>query len=120
MSLPLTHEILEGAYEFLRTTPPFNKWQLPHADEVMLVVSSHKGHVGYYRGPRRKINMHEIGISHACVGHTNTLLRTMAHEMIHQYQRRNRTETPHTEHNAEFTKLARVVCRYHGWDEKEF
>jgi hypothetical protein len=44
----------------------------------------------------------------------------MAHEMIHQYQQRERTETANTEHNAEFLRLAGVVCRHHGWDEKEF
>jgi hypothetical protein len=44
----------------------------------------------------------------------------MAHEMIHQHQQRQRTDTPNTEHNAEFMRLARAVCRHHGWDEKEF
>ena len=120
MALLLTPQIIEGAYEFLRATPPFRNWKLPHADEVTFVVSRHKLHVGYHRGSRRKIYSHEIGISSACVGHTNTLLRTMAHEMIHQYQQRARTETPGAEHNAEFIRLARRVCRYHGWDEKEF
>jgi hypothetical protein len=120
MALRLTPEIIEGAYEFLRTTPPFRGWNLPHADEVTFVVSRHKLHVGYHRGSRRKIHSHEIGISQACVGHTNTLLRTMAHEMIHQHQQRQRTDTPNTEHNAEFTRLARIVCRHHGWDEGEF
>ncbi|MBI3676025.1 MAG: SprT-like domain-containing protein [Proteobacteria bacterium] len=120
MALRLTPEIIEGAYEFLRLTPPFKNWRLPHADEVEFVVSRHHLHLGYYRGLRRKVHSHEIGISETCVGHTNTLLRAMAHEMIHQYQQRARTETPNTEHNAEFKRLARTVCRHHGWDEKEF
>jgi len=120
MALSLTPDMLEAAYEFLRTTPPFKSWHLPHADEVTFVVSRHKKFVGYHRGIRRKIYDHEIGISDVCVGHTNTLLRTLAHEMIHQYQQRARTDTPNTEHNAEFMRLARIVCRYHGWDEKEF
>jgi hypothetical protein len=120
MGMSLTPDIIEASYEFLRTTPPFRKWQLPHADEVTFVVSRHKNHIGYHRGTRRKVNSHEIGISEACVGHTNTLLRTMAHEMIHQHQQRQRTDTPNAEHNAEFGRLARIVCRYHGWDEKEF
>ncbi len=120
MPIVLTPEIIEGAYEFLRTTPPFRNWRLPEADEVTFVVSRHKRYVGYHRGTRHKIYDHEIGISEVCVGHTNTLLRTMAHEMIHQHQQRSRTQTAHTEHNAEFMRLARIVCRYHGWDEKEF
>lgn len=120
MSLRLTPELMEGAYEFLRLTQPFRGWHLPHADEVEFVVSRHRSHVGYHRGIRRKVRSHEIGISELYVGHSNTLLRTMAHEMIHQYQQRNRTETANTEHNAEFMRLAKVVCRYHGWDVKEF
>lgn len=120
MALRLTPEIIEGAYEFLRRTPPFKAWRLPHADDVEFVVSRHQAHLGYHRGIRRKLHSHEIGISEACVGHTATLLRTMAHEMIHQHQQRTRTETPNTEHNAEFKRLARIVCRRHGWDEREF
>ncbi len=120
MALRLTPEVMEGAYEFLRLTPPFKNWRLPHADEVEFVVSRHRGYVGYHRGIRRKVRSHEIGISEICVGHTNTLLRTMAHEMIHQHQQRTRTETPNAEHNAEFLRLAKITCRYHGWDEKEF
>ena len=120
MSLRLTPDIIEGAYEFLRMTPPFRGWRLPPADEVEFVVARHRRYLGYHRGLRHKVNSHEIGISDSCVGHTNTLLRTMAHEMIHQYQQRKRTETSNTEHNAQFHKLARQVCRYHGWDEKEF
>jgi len=34
MTLPLTPATLTAAYEFLRTTPPFKGWKLPHADEV--------------------------------------------------------------------------------------
>lgn len=120
MGLPLTPAVIGGAYEFLRLTQPFRSWKLPPAGEVEFVVSRHPLEVGYHRGVRRKIRSHEIGISERCVGHTNTLLKTVAHEMIHQYQQRQRTETPHTEHNAEFLRLARVVCLRHGWDEKEF
>ncbi|MBI3678442.1 MAG: SprT-like domain-containing protein [Proteobacteria bacterium] len=120
MALRLTPEIIEGAYEFLRRTPPFKNWRLPHADDVEFVVSRHPLQLGYYRGISRDLHAHEIGISETCVGHTNTLLRTMAHEMIHQHQQRARSETANTEHNAEFKRLTRLVCRHHGWDEREF
>jgi hypothetical protein len=118
--LKLTPELLAGGYEFLRITPPFKAWRLPPASHVEFVVSRHRLYVGYHRGIRHKVRSHEIGVSAVCVGHTNTLLKTIAHEMIHQYQQRARTETAHTEHNAEFMRLARKVCCYHGWDEKEF
>lgn len=120
MALQLTPAVIAGAYEFLRLTPPFRAWKLPPAGEVEFVVCRHRMQLGYHRGIRRKVRSHEIGISENCVGHTNTLLKTMAHEMIHQHQQRARTETSGAEHNAEFIRLARRVCRFHGWDEKEF
>src|SRR6185437_13045307 len=84
MGLPLTPALIAGAYEFLRLTPPFKGWKLPPAGEIEFVVSRHRNHVAYHRGLRRKTRAHEIGISEVCVGHTDTLLRAMAHEMIHQ------------------------------------
>src|SRR5262245_58229754 len=36
--LTLTPEMLEGAYEYLRVSPPFCSWDLPHADQVMFRV----------------------------------------------------------------------------------
>ena len=97
MALRLTPAVIAGAYGFLRATPPFRTWKLPPATEVEFVVSRHRMELGYHRGVRRKVRSHEIGISENCVGHTNTLLKTMAHEMIHQYQQRARTETPGAE-----------------------
>lgn len=120
MALRITPDIIEGAYEFLRLTPPFKKWNLPHADDVEFVVARHHRYLGYHRGVQYKRHSHEIGISEVCVGHTNTLLRVMAHEMIHQHQQRTRSDTPNTAHNADFKRLARLVCRHHGWDEREF
>jgi hypothetical protein len=120
MSIDLTPQIIAQAYELLRLTPPFRQWKLPSSADVSFVVSRHRMTIGYHRGLRRKIKWHEIGISSNRVGHTSTLLRTVAHEMIHQHQQRARTETANTEHNAEFLRLAKRVCKVHGWDEKEF
>ena len=120
MTLRLTPDVLEACYEFWRTLPPFKVWNLPHADEVEFVVSRHPTHSGYHRGRRRDIHSHEIGISEVCVGHIDTLNRAVAHEMIHQYQQRAGTETANTEHNAEFKRIARHVCRVHGFDARAF
>ncbi len=121
MGLPLSPDLIAGAYKFLRLTPPFRGWKLPHADEVEFVVSRQPFPCRLPSRLRRKVRSHEIGISEVCVGHTGTLLRAMAHEMIHQYQQRARTETPHTPNTTPNSSgWARLVCRYHGWDEKEF
>ena len=36
--LTLTPDMLESAYEYLRVSPPFCRWGLPHADHVMFRV----------------------------------------------------------------------------------
>jgi hypothetical protein len=118
MTLPLTPDIIEAAYEFLRVTPPFKGWRLPPGDDVVFHVCGSKW-MGYYC---REIatGLHHISLSAKRVGHTNTVFHVMAHEMIHLHQAVAKTETANTEHNAEFNRLARQVCRLHGWDWKEF
>jgi hypothetical protein len=81
---------------------------------------AHRVNIGYHNGIPRKVRSHEVSISQNRVGHTSILMRTVAHEMIHQYQLRAWPETANTEHNAEFVRLAKRVCRVHGRDEKEF
>jgi hypothetical protein len=118
VTLRLTPDMLVGAYEFLRSCEPFRAWRLPHADEIEFHVISARDRRGHYcRGDEAD---HRIAISAANVGHTETLIRTLAHEMIHLLQREQRRETANTEHNAEFKRLARLVCLYHGFDPRAF
>lgn len=118
MSLRLSPEMLAAAYDFLCASAPFRGWKLPASDEVefhVLAARDRRGH--YCRGDGVA---HRIAISAATVGHTETLIRTVAHEMIHLYQRERRTETGNAEHNAEFLRLARFVCLHHGFDPRAF
>lgn len=70
----------------------------------------------YQYGPGDR---HEITLSCVNVGHTDTLLRAMAHEMCHLRQLLRKTEG-RGQHNAEFRRLGARVCRYHGWDGRLF
>ena len=115
----LTPDIVAGAYEYLRTTPPYRGWKLPHADEVEFVITRNRW-TGQHRGYHRDRTRHEIGISELCASYSETIMRCVGHEMIHQYQRLKGSETPNTEHNAEFAKLALLACRHHGWDPRNF
>lgn len=118
MTLRLTPDMLIGAYEFLRACEPFRAWRLPHADEIEFRVINARDRRGHYcRGDEAR---HCIAVSAANVGHTETLIRTLAHEMIHLFQRERALETPNTEHNAAFKRLARLVCLYHGFDPRAF
>jgi hypothetical protein len=119
LSLPLTPEILEAAYEFLRCTPPFKGWKLPQGEEVEFVVSrlqDREGDHTTYRGT----SDHVIRVSSKRIGHTTSLVVVMAHEMIHAKQAVAKTFTANAEHNAEFRRLATNVCKLHGFDPKTF
>lgn len=117
MTLPLDPETLEAAYEYLRTTPPFNRWNLPDGEDVSFKVVRDPALRGWYdvRGGK-----HTIAISSRCIGHSVNLIATMAHEMIHLHQRDVKIETSGTQHNAAFNALADRVCRHHGFDPKLF
>ena len=115
--LPLNCEMLAGAYDYLRITPPFREWNLPDSEDVefRVTLSHDQGeHEMAGRGRRRH---HIIRVSSRCIGHTDSLMMVMAHEMQHMHQDRTDQSTQ-AEHNAAFVMDARVVCAWHGWDLK--
>ena len=117
MTLRLTPDIIEAAYNFIKATLPFSRWKLPSADEIEFHVGraqiygchSHEG------GTK-----HRIMVSEGKVGRTLSLIATIAHECIHLYQAENGLETKNTEHNADFHKRAKRICALHGYDPKLF
>lgn len=111
--------MLAASYDFLRTTPPFRAWRLPPSDEIELNVISLRDREGEYTR-YCGTSEHIIGISGTRIGHTDSLIAVMAHEMIHLKQAISKTETKGTMHNAEFRQLAQAACRAHGWDPKLF
>lgn len=117
MSLPLTSETLEAAYEYLRTTPPFQSWNLPEGEDVKFVVTKSKTDAGWHKIDNGK---DIIAASCGCIGRTESLIELMAHEMVHMHQRDVKTETPSVTHNRSFAMLAHRVCKIHGFDPKLF
>jgi hypothetical protein len=117
MSLHLTPETIEAQYEALRTTKPFSAWGLSDPDDLEFCVLATRDRLGHFRGA--KTGHHEIGISMRRVGTLDTLIRVLAHEMIHLYQELTGTTTGKTEHNAEFRRIAAEVARHHCFDPKE-
>ena len=63
---------------------------------------------------------HHVELSAKRHGHLATVVSSMAHEMIHVRQRVHRTETSGVEHNAEFRRDAKLVCRRFGFDIGQF
>ena len=115
MTLPLTPRMLEAAYEFLRSTPPFKGWALPANDKVRFRVTRHLDTHGQANG--HDDPGPEIDISTAVVGHTYTLMKALAHEMIHIHLDRSGVRAAH---GAAFKRCAALVCKRHGFDPKEF
>jgi hypothetical protein len=120
--LTLTPEILEAAYNYLRTTPPFRGWGLPDSDELMFRVLGARDRFGHFRGRYQRATgpnaYSEVAISAQLVKSSDLLLATMAHEMIHLYQDENGKARGN--HNPEFMRLAKRVCAVHGFDLKAF
>lgn len=120
MSLPLTPEMIEAAYEFLKTTPPFSRWKLPEGDDIEFNVGAATDEFANYKWER---DHHRITISIKAVGHTETLIKYLAHEIIHLHLEATGQESkkggPNC-HNAAFRKFAAQVCKHHGFDPKAF
>src|SRR5579885_3369664 len=88
MTLRLTPQNLEDAYEYLRATAPFNKWGLPHADDVEFRVTHDPKLYGQYiYDLQSEPKKHRIDVSNALTKTTPILMETMAHEMTHVHQR---------------------------------
>lgn len=115
--LTLTPQRLAAVYECLRSFPPFSKWGIPSAEEVAFAVSHSRKNRGAYWHDGTQ---HWIEVSAKNIGHFTSLAMVMAHEMVHLYQKHAKTETPNTVHNAQFHKIAAVICKRFGWDVKLF
>lgn len=120
MSLPITPEMMERAYGYLRSCPPFRRWKLPLPHEVKFRVKKSMRNYAEYQWDGKR---HTITLSTDGIGHTLTLLLYMAHEMIHLYLEEKGWESRKSGpdcHNARYRKFAAQVCRIHGFDYKAF
>ena len=110
---------MAAVYDCLRAFPPFSRMKLPAADAIEFHVTRHTDRFGHYTRVQRS-EQHELAVSTRHVGAWDTLVLTVAHEMIHLYQGVKKSDNSNTQHNAEFRKIARQVCRRFAWDFKQF
>lgn len=117
MSIPITPQRLAAVYEMLRQWPPFCRWGLPQAADVKFKVIRTRAYIAAWSidGSR-----HRIEVSINGTGYFGTLCAAMGHEMKHMQQRIAKLETPNAEHNAEFIRGWRALCRRYGWDPEQF
>lgn len=117
MPLPLNEEMLAAAYEYLSASKPFDKWNLPHSEEVKFRVFKRKDRYADYR---YRNGRHHINISSVLVGSHMTLLATMAHEILHLHLNATGCIDMRAPHGVGFNKLADQVCRVHAFDRLIF
>ncbi len=115
MSLPLTPRRLAAAYDYLRTWPPLSQCSLPPSSEVEFHVTRSVRAYGHYTQP----DDHAIHVSEVSNGLSDTILRTVAHEMVHQVLR-IKGDPKFWQHGANFKSLAARICKCAGWDVRAF
>lgn len=117
----LTPNILRAAYNYLRDTPPFHRWKMPEADEVGFIVAKTKRVYGECTiskpKDKRFRSLFNIAVSCDLVKSTDVLMETMAHEMCHIKCELLGSKSVH---GYEFKRLAKSVCKQHGWREETF
>lgn len=111
----LTKDTLRACYDFLNETAPFNRWNLPDGEDVSFCVVRDPSLFGWYLLDGDK---HIIGISETTVGHTDTLIRTMSHEMVHLHE--HNSGPCRNGHRRAFRAYAKQVCAAHGFDPRAF
>lgn len=88
---------------------------MPDSEEIVFQVSQDKATFAWLTTKRRKRPV--LTISGAVIGHTDSLMAAMAHEMVHLHQHRSGMAVSH---GAAYKKLAAQVCRVHGFDPMAF
>lgn len=117
MSIKITIEIVEAAYELLRETDPFKRWRLPPADEIGFAITRDRGIRGEFYISVAKVPV--IAVNDQFHHTLGELIRTVAHEMchLHDYKSGGR---PDVHHGWKYKKLADQVCKIHSFDRGAF
>lgn len=123
MSFPLTPLLIVSMYSMLRDCPPFRGWKLPEADDIEFRTSRRKDAHGEHieKTPPTRGARYTIMVSTEKNGHLNTILQSLAHEMVHLAQAIARVPRRYEAHdNQDFVRRARQVCKTFGWDWRAF
>jgi hypothetical protein len=116
----LTAQRVANVYDCLRGFPPFNRWKLPHSDAVEFRLTARTDrHGDFSTTAYNPLDKPRIMLSYVKHTHFDSVVKTVAHEMVHLAQAIARTDTA-TEHNADFMERAKQVCKNFGFDLGQF
>ena len=113
--MTLSRDALRACYDFLNETLPFSRWNLPDGEDVEFRVVRDPSLFGW---DLLENGRHINGISSTTVGHTDTLIRTMAHELVHLHE--HHSGPCRKGHSRAFRAYAKQVCKHHGFDPRAF
>lgn len=113
MSFPLSPVHLAHMYDMLRSLPPFDGWKLPDSDAIEFRTPARADVYGEFKAPNL------IVVSVSMHSHLDTIIRTLAHEMIHLAQHIQGKDNK-AQHNASYRRMAKRVTSLYGWDYKAF
>jgi hypothetical protein len=115
----ITENNIANLYSALIEFPVFDEYKLPPASKVDFVVVHDDTICGQYEPPEAG-EPHVITISTARCGHLDTVLKTIAHEIIHMCVYLDSPKTDkYTSHKGLFLKLQKRVANTLGYDPKE-
>jgi len=113
--MKLTASKLQAIYVMLTNLRPFDAWKLPHTNEILFQVTNELDAMGTYVFDDLQ-EKHVLTISKAKNAHLETVIRTMAHEMIHM--KRGKTKR-WDKHDQVFRNHARRIALELGFDPLE-
>jgi hypothetical protein len=113
--MKLTPKMLASIYLMLRTLKPFSGWHLPEISLIEFKVTNELDAMGTYFYCDLT-ERHIITISKAKNGHLSTVIRTLAHEMIH-CKRWNTSKWD--KHDDTFRRYAAQIANELGFDPLE-
>ena len=113
--MKLTPKTLESIYIMLCNCKPFSGWNLPTPEEINFKVTNETDAMGTYLYDDEEQKVHTLTISKAKNAHLDTIIRTMAHEIIHMKRSPNNWH----KHDATFRKYAHQIAAELGFDPLE-
>ena len=116
--MKLTPTILRNIYAMLYCCEPFSKWKLPLPEEIKFIVDYDPETMGTYCYDEGNEHEHTITISASRCGFLETVIKTIAHEMIHA-SRSGTVSDAWLKHDASFRRKAHQIGVSCGFDPLE-
>lgn len=110
---------IRALYDAFCSLPPFHRWSMPPGRDVRFKLCSDLGHIAVYNTEKGK---HVIEVNPHLVHTFSEFAMAILHEMAHLRQEvvGKRPGSLDEQHNREFYRLKRLICRDLGLDPERF